>query len=250
MRSKLVSFLPEWAEVPLRRARDFVRAVPYYGTGRWCPVCGKQSRRFRSDGIVPREEARCVHCGALERHRFVWLYFKKSTNLFDGKARRILHVAPERCLEYRLKERLGNGYITADLLNPHVMVKMDITDIPYPNESFDVIYCSHVLEHVPDDKRAMKECYRVLKRDGWAILLTPITTKVTFEDPSIIDPHERLKAFGQEDHVRLYGPDYVDRLREAGFNVTITRVSDLFENKAVILMGLTTASGEIFYCTK
>jgi SAM-dependent methyltransferase len=192
----------------------------------------------------------CVHCGALERHRFVWLYLNRKTDLFDGRTKRMLHVAPERCFEYRLKECLGGSYVTSDLLDPRAMVKMDITDIQYPDESFDVIYCSHVLEHVQDDKRAMREFYRVLKEDGWAILLVPITADMNFEDPSIVNPLERLKVFGQEDHVRRYGPDYVDRLHEAGFKVTITRVSDLFEKDNVILMGLTSASGEIYYCTK
>jgi ubiquinone/menaquinone biosynthesis C-methylase UbiE len=172
------------------------------------------------------------------------------TDLFDGLPKKMLHVAPEHCLEPLLKKRLGNNYITADLVDPCAMVKMDITDIQYPDESFDVIYCSHVLEHVQDDRRAMREFHRVLKADGWAILLVPITAKVTFEDPSIVEPSERLKAFGQEDHVRRYGPDYVDRLREAGFKVAVTRVGDLFEENDVIRMGLGPASGEIYHCTK
>jgi ubiquinone/menaquinone biosynthesis C-methylase UbiE len=127
---------------------------------------------------------------------------------------------------------------------------MDVTDIKYPDESFDVVYCSHVLEHVQEDKKAMREFYRILKRDGWAILLVPITAEETFEDPSIIESQERLKAFGQEDHVRRYGPDYVSRLREAGFRVEVTKVHDLVQQDEAIRMGLTPASGEIYFCTK
>jgi SAM-dependent methyltransferase len=98
-------------------------------------------------------------------------------------------------------------------MNPRAMVRMDITDIQYPKDTFDVIYCSHVLEHVVDDRKAMREFHRVLRPDGWALLLVPITVEKTFEDPSVTDPEERLSVFGQEDHVRCYGPDYVERLR-------------------------------------
>lgn len=192
----------------------------------------------------------CPHCEALERHRFVWLYFAKCTNLFDGRAKKMLHVAPEISFEDRLKQRLGGSYITADLMNSRAMVKMDITDIQYPEETFDVIYCSHVFEHIQDDRQAMREFYRVLKKDGWAVLCVPITADLTLEDTTVVDPRERLKMFGQEDHVRRYGHDYVDRLREAGFRVTVTRVSDLFKQEDSILMGLTLASGEIYFCTK
>ena len=199
---------------------------------------------------MPRDDAMCTRCGALERHRFLWIYLDRCTDLFDGRPKRMLHVAPERCFEPRLKKRLGENYITADLINPHAMVRMDITDIQYPDESFDIICCSHVLEHVLDDRLAMREFYRVLKPKGWAILLVPITADETFEDPSIIDRRERLKLFGQEGHVRRYGPDYVDRLREAGFKVTINKVSDLFERDDAIFMGLNRTSGEIYFCTK
>jgi len=162
----------------------------------------------------------------------------------------MLHVAPEPCLESKLRDQLGQSYITADLLDPRAMVKLDVTDIQFPDDHFDVIYCSHVLEHVQDDKKAMKEFHRVLKPGGWAILLVPITADKTFEDPSIITPSERMRVYGHEGHVRRYGADYVDRLREAGFNVKVSLVSDLFGKSDTERMGLTSASGEIYYCTK
>lgn len=251
MLRKLFQLLPEWAKEPVRLTRDFVMSIIYHGKGRWCPVCEKASRKFHTFGTVPREDAQCVHCGALERHRFLWLYFSKMTNLFDETPKRMLHVAPEKCFESRLRNRLEKDYITADLLNPRVMVRMDITDIQYPDGYFDVVYCSHVLEHVQDDKRAMREFCRVLNNvGGWAILLVPITADRTFEDSSIVDPSERLRVFGQKDHVRRYGADYIDRLREAGFKVKAICVSDLFEKSDIERMGLTLASGEIYYCTK
>lgn len=161
----------------------------------------------------------------------------------------MLHVAPERWLEIKFKEVIGQGYLTADLYNPKAMIKMDITDIQYPQQSFDYIYCSHVLEHVVEDVKAMTEFHRVLKSDGWAILLVPITNEKTYEDASIVDPKERLKAFGQSDHVRKYGADYVDRLGEAGFTVDTIRVKDLVNDAQAIKMGLP-AHLKIFYCTK
>ena len=213
-------------------------------------MCGKSSDRFRTFGIIPREDAECAHCGALERHRLVWLFLHKKTDLFDGKPKKMLHVAPELCLESLFKERLGSNYLTADLLNARAMVKMDICNIQYPDRSFDVIYCSHVLEHVLDDKQAMREFCRVLKNSGWAILNVPITSEKSFEDSSIVDPKERLKAFGQDDHVRRYGPDYVERLRDSGFNVEIGKVGDLLNSDEAVRLGLSQASDEIYYCTK
>ena len=227
-----------------------MRTLPYNGNGRYCPVCGKPSSCFRPFGVVPREDAQCAHCGALERHRLLWLFLQEKTDLFAGTTKKMLHVAPEPCFESILKERLGDNYLTADLFNPCALVKMDICDIQYPDQSFDVIYCSHVLEHVLDDRRAMMEVFRVLKNNGWAILNVPITGERTFEDSSIVDPKERLKAFGQEDHVRRYGLDYVERLRDSGFTVEIIKVGDLANNDEAIRMGLTPASGEIYYCTK
>jgi SAM-dependent methyltransferase len=247
---KRVGFLlPRWMLVPLRSARDRWLGLWYRGRGRWCPVCGRSSRKFRSGGTVPRKDAKCPHCGALERHRFVWVYFDRGTNLFDGLPKRVLHVAPEQCFEGRLKKRLGAGYLTADLHDPHVMERMDITNIQYSDETFDVIYCSHVLEHVMDDRKAMREFHRVLKRTGWAVLLVPITVDQTFEDPTIVKPADRLRAFGQVDHVRRYGPDYTDRLRQAGFSVDVTRVSDLVPPEDATRMGIT-RTGAIYRCRR
>jgi len=223
--------------------------MAYRGQGCWCPVCFKEAKQFAEYGFPLRETARCIHCGALERHRFVWLYFEKMTQLLDGRPKRVLHVAPERCFEARLRKCIGEGYITADLSSPSAMVNMDITDIKYPDSYFDVVYCSHVLEHVLDDRKAMRECSRVLKHDGWALLLVPITADQTFEPP-IVDPLERLRVFGQKDHVRRYGPDFVDRLREAGFKVRVSAVSDLFTDAEAARMGLTSACGEIYYRSK
>lgn len=247
----IVSRFAGWARSPFDHSRsELARAYHVSGKRRFCPVCGHSSRKFRRYGAVPREEAQCVHCGALERHRLLWLFVTRRTDLFDGKAKIVLHVAPESCLASRFAQRLGKSYLTADLFAPDAMVRMDISDIAYPDEYFDVIYCSHVLEHVPDDSKAMREFHRTLKPTGWAILLVPIVAETTFEDPSIVDPQERLVAYGQEDHVRCYGRDYADRLRGAGFTVEIIKVGDLVSKDDATQMGLTAASGDIYCCTR
>lgn len=246
------NMLPSWAQDSFRTTRSTITSLPYRGSGRDCPVCGRSSRKFRTYGILHREDGQCTQCGALERHRFAWLFFQRMTNLFDGAFKTMLHVGAERGFEPRLRKRLGAGYITADLFDPRADVKMDILNIQYPDNSFDVIYCSHVLEHVPDDRKAMREFHRVLKPGGWAILLVPILNgdNPTFENPEIVTPEERLAIYGQEDHMRKYGNDYIDRLRESGFTVRKSTVEELFTSEERHRMGLTDSCGDIFFCTK
>lgn len=221
----------------------------YDGKGRVCPICGWASPRFAPAGVVRRNDAQCLHCGSLERHRLSWLFVKARTDLLDGRPKTMLHFAAEPCLAERFRARLGDKYLTADLSDGS-MARIDITAIPFAGGSFDVIYCSHVLEHVEDDRRAMQELFRVLREHGWAMILVPITADRTSEDSSVRDPQGRFEAFGQEDHVRRYGPDFADRLREAGFTVEVTRVADVVGAEDAVAMGLTPASGAIYYCTK
>jgi len=191
-----------------------------------------------------------MHCGSLERHRLTWLYFRNRTDLFDKPPKKMLHVAPEAVFHKLFRRLPGDAYITADLYDPKAMRKMDITNIDDPDETYDVIYCSHVLEHVPDDREAIREFFRVLKPEGWAILLVPITADKTFEDLSVTDPAERTRLFGQPDHVRVYGPDFVDRLRDAGFIVTVTSPSDMLSSDEAVRMGINHEAGQIYYCRK
>lgn len=217
-------------------------------TPRFCPIC-RQTSRFFSFGIVPRPEALCASCGALERHRLVWRYFRERTDLFQRTEARMLHLAPEPCLAERLEAQLGEGYIRADLAGGGVDVRLDICALPWADGAFDMIYCSHVLEHVSDDLLAMRELCRVLEPNGWAILLVPITAQTSVEDPSVVEPLERLRLFGQRDHVRRYGMDVVGRLRRAGFDVEVRTATDFLppdERRRMAVAG--TGAGRIFHC--
>lgn len=220
------------------------------GSNRTCPICGMSSKQFLDAGIVPRSDARCPFCRSLERHRLSWLFFERKTDIASNPPQAALHIAPESILEKKLRPLIGEGYVTADLFAENVDLKMDITDIQFPDSSFDFIYCSHVLEHVPDDRKAIREFRRVLTAKGIALLLVPITAKETFEDPSIEDPKERLRLFGQKDHVRRYGPDYVSRLKEEGFKVEEIRGEDFLTSTEIEQMGITPASGELYICRK
>ncbi len=191
-----------------------------------CPVCGAGLRRLLPYGYVtPRENALCPNCLALERHRLLWLYLRRETDFF-ARPHRTLHIAPEACFLKRFEKmfaRMGAAqhYVTADLESPLAQVKMDVQQIPFPDASFEVIFCNHILEHVIDDRLAMREMYRVMRPGGWGILLSPVDPQLekTFEDDTVTDPAERTRIFGQYDHRRNYGRDYADRLRESGFRV-------------------------------
>jgi len=233
-----------------RRLLRPARRVYYLGWARYCNVCGSHLRKFLWGGVVViRQEVRCPVCGSLERHRLAWCFFQRRTALFQGHPQRMLHVAPEPEFARRLARAPGLDYVTADLFDPAAMVQMDLMEIPFPDESFDAIYCSHVLEHVADDRRAMRELFRVLRTGGWAVLQVPITVAVTFEDPAITDPAERVKFFGQADHVRAYGPDYEDRLAAAGFQVTKVPGAEFLTPAEIDRLRIDTTES-IFYCRK
>lgn len=196
-------------------------AIFYRGNEVECPVCDSKFSKFVPYGRVARENALCPNCLALERHRLMWLFLKDKTTFFTP-GQEVLHIAPEICFIDRFEKIHGEQYITADLESPLAKVKMDIHEMPFDDNRFDVAFCNHVMEHVADDIQSMKEIHRVLKPGGWAIIQIPFfepVAKTTFEDDSITDPAEREKIFGQDDHVRLYGKDYASRLRSGGFEV-------------------------------
>ena len=219
-----------------------------------CPVCQQRVVEYLPFGTSslqpPRPNAQCPHCKSLERHRLITLYFRNCTNLFYEKIR-MFHVAPEPEISTLLKKTLNIDYITGDLDQEHAMFKIDLTDIKFPDNFFDVVYASHVLELITDDLKAMREIHRVLKPSGWAILQVPINGKITVEDPTITDPKERERVFGQFDHVRQYGHDgvYKNRLETAGFNVKIDQYVRSLYPDLIKKYGLM-QSEDIYYCTK
>lgn len=215
-----------------------ISSILYRGDDVECPICDGRFSRFLGWGLrIPvidekrivgagfRENALCPRCRSLDRERMLYLYLRDKTRLFmpNEKKIRLLHIAPEWNLQRALAKRRSVDYTSADLSSPTAMVKLDVTAIRYPDESFDVVICNHVLEHIPDDMKAMTEIYRILKPDGFAILQVPLslTLEKTVEDPSIEDPKKREELFGQDDHVRVYGKDYIQRLRKAGFRVEV-----------------------------
>ncbi|MDT7830967.1 methyltransferase domain-containing protein [Flavobacteriaceae bacterium S356] len=184
------------------------------------PIDGKSFRKFLPYGYgIQRPNVLAPGTLSLERHRLMWLYLQQETDFFSSQ-KKVLHMAPEQCFLKRFK-KLEHDYITADLYSPIADVKADITALPFEDNSFDVVFCNHVLEHIPDDTKAMQELYRVLRPGGFGIFQIPqdLSIATTFEDDSITDPKERAKIFGQYDHVRVYGRDYFDKLRSIGFNV-------------------------------
>lgn len=184
-------------------------------------------------------------CGALERHRRVSLFLKDRDELLR-RAGRILHIAPERSIE-KLLNGHGTEYVSLDLGERDAAIRADLTSMPFRANSFDGIYCRHVLEHVPPDVAAMSEMRRVMRPSGWAIMQVPIKRRTTFEDPSIEDPRVRRRLFGQPDHVREYGYDFVDRLERAGFDVTVEQPHRRMASETVERLGLGTRD-DIFFC--
>ena len=209
------------------------------------PIDGKSFSKFLPYGYgKQRENVLSPSTLSLERHRLLWLYLQKETNFFSAPAK-ILHFAPEQAFYKRFRKLSHLDYTTTDLLSPLADVKADICNLPFENDQYDVILCNHVLEHIPDDTKAMQELYRVLRPGGMAILQIPqdLNRETTFEDDSITDPKERAKIFGQYDHVRVYGRDYFEKLRTIGFKVDEVDYTSVLSDEEVIKYCL--AKGEI-----
>ena len=185
------------------------------------PIDNKSFRKFLPYGYEnQRENVLSPSTLSLERHRLLWLYLQNETDFFIVP-KKVLHFAPEQAFYKRFRKQKNLDYTTTDLNSPLADVKADICNLPFKDNEFDVILCNHVLEHIPDDTQAMKELYRVLKKGGMGIFQIPqdLSREKTFEDNSITDKKERAKIFGQYDHVRIYGKDYFDKLRNIGFTV-------------------------------
>src|SRR5438105_402829 len=169
-----------------RKHYRWLRVLPYKGNEVCCPCCDSHFRHFIPYG--PRRNGMCPQCDSLDRHRLVWLYLHSCTNIFWDRLK-VLHFAPEAIIQKKLRASPNLEYTSADLDSPLAMVSLDITDIPYAESTFEVVLCSHVLEHIPDDRKAMSELYRILKPGGWALLQVPFDAERsgTFEDSKVVD---------------------------------------------------------------
>lgn len=232
-----------------RRTPPGIRRLLYRGTERYCVLCDSSVRRFGDAGVNSRPDACCPVCNSLERHRLLKIVAGKRTDLFNGAPKRVLHIAPEEAIERLVRKLPGVSYLSADLEEGRAALRMDVTNIDFPGDSFDVILCSHVLEHVPDDGRALQEFHRVLSPGGWAMIQVPIFGPVTFEDPSVTDPEERLRAFGQRDHVRRYGYDLRNRIQKAGFIVEEITTEEAASADEAQRMGLVKGD-RVYICRK
>jgi SAM-dependent methyltransferase len=193
---------------PLARLRGAATRVRERGDAVECPICGGQFRR-----VLPyagREGAVCPGCGSAERHRLLWLWLCEEDRLRG----RVLAFGPDDATDERLRHLSRVRYTSADIDATQAMVAADITALPFDDATFDVVLCSHVLEHVPDERGALAELQRVLRPGGWAAIMLPVdrTVETTFEDPAVTTPEGRLERFGQVDHVRLYGRDVAQRI--------------------------------------
>jgi SAM-dependent methyltransferase len=252
---KLISLLIRFVPRPLLQRVSHiglrVLAIFYRGNNVECPISGRTYRKFLPYGrINPRDNALCPDSLSLERHRLLWLYLKNKTNFFTDRIK-FLHVAPELCFMDRFDTMSNLEYITGDLVSPLAKVKMDLHQIPFSSDTFDVVMANHVMEHVRDDITCMKEIYRVLKPGGWAIMQVPsdYSLEKTYENPAITKPADREKHFGQRDHVRQYGLDYNKRLEQAGFKVLVDDYVKQLPEEKVCRYALPKEE-LIYFCTK
>ena len=247
------------------KARYYPELVFSLGNRLVCPFCGWRFRRFRPAGfhypvIIEKqvigghwhEDNVCPRCMSNARERLAYLYLKdRMPSLFE-QSTRLLHIAPEPQLAKVFKRSPNIKYVSADLFEPGVMSRFDIQQTPFLDQTFDVVICNHVMEHVGDDSVAMAEIHRILKPGGWAMLQVPIALKLdrTIEDPTATTDEQRIERFGQEDHVRLYcRGDYIQRLESAGFEVKVESYPMTLGSDKAGRFGLVEEE-EVFLCSK
>lgn len=239
---RIKSLIPGPLFEPLLNVFYFLQGLRFIGSAHHCPVCENSISKFNSNS--------CPKCGSGIRHRAMWLFMQRKTNFFKNELS-VLHFAPEHCFFKHMQKLKNLKYLSADIGSPRAMVEVDMTNIQYQDNTFDVLISSHVLEHVSDDLKAMKELQRVQKLNGWSIHLAPIdySRTETYENPEVKTPEEREKVFGHYDHRRIYGTDYKSRLESSGFKVSVFKTSDFCSENEITKMGLKKDT-EIYYCTK
>ena len=185
---------------------------------------GHESQLFSELKVIGggyRENAVCPYCGSLDRNRWVFRIMQEKTDILKGRCR-VLHFAPEEMIRKRIKENVNCDYYAGDVVLAADNHQVDVTDIQFRDKFFDYILINHVLEHVPDERKAFDELKRVLKESGILILSFPVTLEAeTFEDERISSEEDRLRYYGQKDHVRLYGKDFRERIEGFGWQVSV-----------------------------
>ncbi len=215
----LKKMLPAQARLTLRKLYWLSRGWLYAGSKVYCPICEGSFRTFLPFGSERRAQALCPQCHTVERHRLLWLFLQEKVKIRE-RSLEVLHMAPEPMLQTRLKSLLNLRYRSADLTSPVAMDHVDIQALPYSDNTFDLILCSHVLAHVPDDQKALQELRRVLKPDGQLVLQARLHPHAhTLEKPEAVTPQQRLQAYGQADRYRNYGQDFAQRVAAQGFAV-------------------------------
>ena len=246
--SFLLNSLPRPLLIRLSYPFKLVAPILYKGNNVECPVCEKSFKKFLSYGskVAQRDNVLCPYDLTLERHRLMWLYLKDHSNFMTDKLD-VLHIAPEQCFHARFKEQSNLKYLTGDLESPIADMHFDLHSIPLEENRFDVVFCNHVLEHVEDALQCMKELYRVMKPGGWGIMQVPqdITRQETYEDASITSPEDREKHYWQKDHVRLFGLDYPEWLKKAGFTVKEFKPTENYSKEQITRYRL--QEGEVLY---
>lgn len=237
------------AKIVLDSWRFSREAHNHVGTRYECPFCGFHSkdlallgidspaaRKYETIGMGIRP-GMCWKCRAKDKEKLLFLYLRDTAKIFDGHPLRLLHIAPENIIAQRILPMESIDYICGDFfakgyMYPPYVRNMNVLNLLLPNEDFDIVMCNHVLEHIEDDRKAMRELYRVLRKGGIGILQVPMSKilEKTLENPNVQTPKEKLEVFGQIDHVRLYGKDYKERLEESGFRVELVHFpADLTE---------------------
>ncbi len=242
LKQSLKRLIPVWLGKKIRGTYQKMLGLYYKGNKYHCPYCKHSFRKMLTDGETHpvitkyqiigsglRDNCTCPRCYSKDRDRLIHLYLEKKTDIFTSKKpTRVLHIAPEAWLK-ELFQSLAHVEYTYGVKGVKNMgyyydrktLELDITKLAIDDNTYDIIVCNHVLEHIPDDTQALKEIYRILKPGGWAILQVPHSNQLenTYEDESIVEPKEREKHYGQFDHVRVYGKDYPKRLEFVGFQV-------------------------------
>ncbi len=245
--------VPEKQRLTIRRSLNKIQSILYQGNNFSCNLCGKSFSKFKPKGNWQiRSNAECPYCGSVERNRLLLFYLQNETDLFT-KENHLLHIAPFWQLRKIFKQSTNIHYTSGDINKAYADQQMDITSIPFPDNTFDYIICSHVLGHVPNEPLAIREMCRVLKPNGTALILTLINwnSPVTYESPQVQTPQQKLKEYSEPDLERLHGADFADRLKKEGFSVTPINYAQTLSEETMHHYSLGNGDREIiFKCQK